>query len=349
MGRFAKKKKSGFTLIEVLMTISLIMIIMLPLYQFVQSAQETSLRAKRKQESGSIGQSTLEQIENIDKFYSDEGGTYILIKNGNDNEKVYIKNNNVKEYDCNNNVSKDKFKIKVTSKKVDKYTYDYSATNTTDNRRKVTIYKQDDGNVNMDIFENYNSVITFLNNGRICFNNEDVFDKSYINGDELLIYLYEDNNGKYVYSLYDDSNCIRKDIKINKSNSDSNNTCKILLYFSETGARLSDGNTMEDVFKKPFNDNVTISIKNDIDKKVYFDVVKGKNVNGKINVKSKKDNLESQNNFSINKYDYSETNSTVKLGDLYEVKVEVYYQKTGDEGNKELLFTSKTTKNLVSD
>lgn len=346
MSRLAKKKKGGFTLIEVLMTISLIMIVMLPLSQFVKNAQETSLKAKRKQEGGSIGQSVLEQIQNADILRSEDGEIYMLIKNGNDNEKIYFNKDN-KEYDFNNSASNDKFRIKPEVEKVDKYTYDYSTTNTTDNREKIKIYNEDDGNVNMDIFKKYNSVITFLNNGRICFNNEDVFNKSYIKGKELMINLYKDINGKYVYSFYDDISCIRKDIEINKSNSDLNNTCKILLYFSETGVKLSDGNAMEDVFKEPFNGDVNISIKNDIDKRVYFDVVKGKNVKGNINVESKKENLDSQNNFSINKYDYSQTTSTKKLGDLYEIKIKVSYIK--NEEDKEILFNSKTTKNLILD
>lgn len=346
MSRLAKKKKGGFTLIEVLMTIALIMVVMLPLYQFVQGAQETSLKAKRKQESASIGQSILEQIQNADIIRSEDGEIYMLIKNGNDNKKIYLNKDN-KEYDFNNSVSNDKFKIKPEVKKVDKYTYDYSDTNTNDNREKIKIYNEADGNVNINIFENYNSVITFLNNGRICFNNEDVFNKSYINGKELMINLYKNSNGKYVYSFYDDSNCIRKNVEINKSNSDLNNTCKILLYFSETGLKLSDGNAMEDVFKEPFIGDVNISIKNDIDKRVYFDVVKGKNVKGNINVESKKGNLDSQNNFSINKYDYSQTTSTEKLGDLYEIKIKVTYIK--NEEDKEILFNSKTTKNLILD
>lgn len=352
MSRLAKKKKGGFTLIEVLMTISLIMIVMLPLSQFVKNAQETSLKAKRKQEGGSIGQSVLEQIGNTNTFYSDDKGTYINLKNGNDIQRVDIQSNEkskaITDYSYKDGDTVKKYSLQIESKKVDKYTYNYSSSNTTDNRDKIVIYK-DDGTVNSDIFNNYSSLITFFNNGRVSFGKSNVNAKSFIDGNNLFIKIYTGDTGKYVYSLNEGSYCLKDDIPIENSDSIQKGTsyCKILLYFSETGKLLTDGNAMEEVDKNPFNGNIKIYVRNEIDETVYFDLVKGKNVKGSIDVLGNESNTASQNNFSINKYDYSNNSSKVILGDLYEVNVKVVYNK--DKNDAETLFNSKTVKNLTSE
>ena len=131
--KMTKDKIKGITLIEVIISVALLSILIIPVSTMVMTSLQINKKAEYKQKSAYMGQQILEEL----KVYSDiklQGKSSFQLLDGNFINK-YIEADN--KYDFIGDFTRDGYKVNVTLKKDSKFKYEDS------NNNKINIIDSD--------------------------------------------------------------------------------------------------------------------------------------------------------------------------------------------------------------
>lgn len=310
--KLKSQKKRAMTIIEILISIALIAILLVPIANVVISSSNTSKKAEAKQQGALLGQNILEEIKAIDK---PNGGKNIhKLLNG---EEIRF-NSTTKEEE--KKFEKKNYSVTVITERVDEYSYD----------RTVVADANGKTGTSWDAGENtdYAHMIRLEEETdlsgikKIKMTNPSKAELgTYL--DQTNLILEVENGMKSVF--YENTGSKDKPVKgkmfceINSLNGAKN---KILI-------------NINDKFEK----DIAIAIINKSDKDLEFEVTtedyKYNNVNIYAGGEKTANNIKVKN--------YAAKSSGTQLGDLYKITVEVRYGK-GSESD--VVFTASTTNNI---
>lgn len=316
--KLKSQKKRAMTIIEILISIALIAILLVPIANVVISSSNTSKKAEAKQQGALLGQNILEEIKAIDK--TNGGGNIHTLLNG---EDIYFnsttKDEEIKKFDFSEPEKKN-YSVTVITERVDEYSYD----------RTVVADANGKTGTSWDAGENtdYAHMIRLEEETdlsgikKIKMTNPSKAELgTYL--DQTNLILEVENGMKSVF--YENTGSKDKPVKgkmfceINSLNGAKN---KILI-------------NINDKFEK----DIAIAIINKSDKDLEFEVTtedyKYNNVNIYAGGEKTANNIKVKN--------YAAKSSGTQLGDLYKITVEVRYGK-GSESD--VVFTASTTNNI---
>ena len=244
-----KRFKKGMTLIEVIISVTLLSILIVPISGFILSSLKNNTTSQKKQEASYIGQKILEELKAYEyiSLETDENGKYFQLLDG---DKIYK--------DLNSNSFNGNFKRTIygeVSEDDDRNLREYTVelTMTADSNFNYTDIN------NRDINSDADFKIDFINKDNISLNNNGT--KETMSSSESIAIKIKKENNEFNLSIYDKNNAeIGRAKKENKNN-------KILLYISSE-----------------YNINTNIEIENYTGEWIYVYLIKQKNNPSDINI-----------------------------------------------------------------
>ena len=244
-----KKIKKGMTLIEVIISVTLLSILIVPISGFILSSLKNNTTSQKKQEASYIGQKILEELKAYEyiSLETNENREYFELLDG---DKIYK--------DSNSNSFKGNFKRTIygeVSEDDDRNLREYTVelTMTADSNFNYTDIN------NRDINSDADFKIDFINKDNISLNNNGT--KETMSSSESIAIKIKKENNEFNLSIYDKNNAeIGRAKKENKNN-------KILLYISSE-----------------YNINTNIEIENYTGEWIYVYLIKQKNNPSDINI-----------------------------------------------------------------
>lgn len=280
-----RRTKKGMTLIEVIISVTLLSILIVPISGFMLSSLKNNTSSQKKQEASYIGQKILEELKSYDyiNLKRDSEGYYFELLDG---DKVY-KNSSVE------NLFYSEFNRNIYGKPIEndeRKLRDYNVQLTV---KENTSFKYNDIN-NLEINNDADYKIDFINENNINFIkviNSNIQIKKSFSGDIKVNVTKEDN--EFNLSLYDKNN---SDIKIEDLRKEKKNN-KILLYVSSN-----------------YNIDTNIEVNNDTEEVLYLYIVKQDDTLANINVITSKGRIVLLEEEEI---------TTNNIGSMYEYNVKV--------------------------
>lgn len=316
-------KKKAMTLIEILISLALIAILLVPIANVVISTSNTSKRAEAKQQGSLIGKNILEQIKAIDTVSS--SGEYQLLDNDNDSTnnptiKFIDGLNEMTPFTVDDTKNKN-YSVKLTTEILNKYSYDENLP----------------GNLNV---ESYTGAPWNETSIKGVFANAFAFVES--NNSSKTIELNDVLNKK-IGELPNTDNLI---LEVGP-----NMECQFFENTASVGAKPNKGSKASGLIagiaskdrimihlKQGFTRKLNIAVIGNCDKDFSVEITRESNVEGDVTVVS------SDVKCKYNTKNYAAPNKGTQLGDLYKVTVEVIYGKGSDA---ESVFTATTTNNIT--
>ena len=244
-----KKIKKGMTLIEVIISVTLLSILIVPISGFIISSIKNNTTSQKKQEASYIGQKILEELKAYEELSlkTDDIGSYFELLDG---DKIYkTSDNNSFEGDFERNIYGKV--LENDDRKLREYKVELTMT-------EYSNFKYNDIN-NVDINSDADFKIDFINKDNISLNNNGT--KETMSSSESIVIKIKKENNEFNLSIYDKNNTeIGSAKKENKSN-------KILLYISSE-----------------YNINTNIEIENYTGEWIYVYLIKQKNNSSDINI-----------------------------------------------------------------
>ena len=244
-----KKIKKGMTLIEVIISVTLLSILIVPISGFIISSLKNNTTSQKKQEASYIGQKILEELKAYEELSlkTDDIGSYFELLDG---DKIYkTSDNNSFEGDFERNIYGKV--LENDDRKLREYKVELTMT-------EYSNFKYNDIN-NVDINSDADFKIDFINKDNISLNNNGT-KETMASSESIAIKIKKENN-EFNLSIYDKNNTeIVSAKKENKSN-------KILLYISSE-----------------YNINTNIEIENYTGEWIYVYLIKQKNNPSDINI-----------------------------------------------------------------
>ena len=243
------KSKKGMTLIEVIISVTLLSILIVPISGFIISSLKNNTTSQKKQEASYIGQKILEELKAYEELSlkTDDIGSYFELLDG---DKIYkTSDNNSFEGDFERNIygkvlESDDRKLRE---------YKVELTMTADSN-----FKYNDIN-NLDINSDADFKIDFINKDNISLNNNETKEIMLLS-ESIAIKIKKENN-EFNLSIYDKNN-----VEIGNAKKENKNN-KILLYISSE-----------------YNINTNIEIENYTGEWIYVYLIKQKNNSSDINI-----------------------------------------------------------------
>lgn len=303
-------KKKAMTLIEILISLALIAILLVPIANVVISTSNTSKRAEAKQQGSLIGENILEEIKAIDTVAGD--GKYKLL-DGND---ILFSNTDIEETTSFSLKDSKKKKYSVEVKTERMYEYGDGLSNNLAGNIGVTGPKwTDNGKFScaIKLVQRSDGTIDLVNgNGDLRGN---------LKGKQNLMLQIRKSGSNIICDFFETSdgvNPIGTSLgTIQEQATTNTGTDKGILILLGTGVK----------------DKLNVSVDSDYDGLIKVDVTKEQNVDGDMTITPRK--LKS----TFSKANYASPGKGTQLGDLYKVTVEVKY-------DKETVFTATATNNI---
>ncbi|MDU2682278.1 MAG: prepilin-type N-terminal cleavage/methylation domain-containing protein [Clostridium sp.] len=252
------KAKKGMTLIEVIISVALLSILIVPLSGLVMSSLKNNISAEYRQKASYIGQKVLEELKAYDKIIlkNDAGKKYFELLNG--DEIIQ----DLKE-DSTGNTFKGSFDRTI-------YGGASESAGKDDNLYNVEVKLEKDLNFqyeNVNNLDKNNNAAFILNFLRDSSNNDiikikDNSDNSYAISNELIMELDKNSNNLIVYKKNESTPLVT----VNKTNVDNNT---IVLYI-----------------KEGFSQNINIEFKNNTEETVEIHLISGDNNYSKFKIYS---------------------------------------------------------------
>ncbi len=278
------KAKKGMTLIEVIISVTLLSILVVPLSGLVISSLKTNKDAEHKQKASYIGQKVLEELKAYDEITlkDDTGVKYFQLLDGDKIEKKSLSEN--------------------------KFTGSF----------KRTIYgaTSEDSSKNEEV---YNVDVEITQDSNFKYSDTDNLDKN-SDADFKLNFLKKDNVNKI--ELDSDKNSVPSVsgdliVELNKGS----NNLNLRVYSKNNKSPIIDTTKKEAINNKillyitnSFSENINVDIKNNTEEFIEIYVVKENNSFGKLNVTSSKGN--------VMLYEENEIEKSL-IADMYKYKVTV--------------------------
>lgn len=280
-----RRTKKGMTLIEVIISVTLLSILIVPISGFMLSSLKNNTSSQKKQEASYIGQKILEELKSYDyiNLKRDSEGYYFELLDG---DKVY-KNSS------DENLFYSEFNRNIYGKPIEndeRKLRDYNVELTIKENRS---FKYNDIN-NLEINNDADYKIDFINENNINFIkviNSNIQNKKSFSED-IKINITKENN-EFNLSLYDKNN---SDIKIENLRKEKKNN-KILLYVNSN-----------------YNIDTNIEINNDTEEVLYLYIVKQDGTLANITVITSKGRIVLLEEEEI---------TTNNIGSMYEYNVKV--------------------------
>ena len=252
------KAKKGMTLIEVIISVALLAILIVPLSGLVMSSLKNNISAEYRQKASYIGQKVLEELKAYDKITlkNDAGKKYFELLDG--DEIIQ----DLKE-DSTGNTFKGSFDRTI-------YGGASESAGKDDNLYNVEVKLEKDLNFqyeNVNNLDKNNNAAFILNFLRDSSNNniikiKDNSDNSYAISNELIMELDKNSNNLIVYKKNESTPLVT----VNKTNVDNNT---IVLYI-----------------KEGFSQNINIEFKNNTEETVEIHLISGDNNYSKFKIYS---------------------------------------------------------------
>lgn len=252
------KAKKGMTLIEVIISVALLAILIVPLSGLVMSSLKNNISAEYRQKASYIGQKVLEELKAYDKITlkNDAGKKYFELLDG--DEIIQ----DLKE-DSTGNTFKGSFDRTI-------YGGASESAGKDDNLYNVEVKLEKDLNFqyeNVNNLDKNNNAAFILNFLRDSSNNDiikikDNSDNSYAISNELIMELDKNSNNLIVYKKNESTPLVT----VNKTNVDNNT---IVLYI-----------------KEGFSQNINIEFKNNTEETVEIHLISGDNNYSKFKIYS---------------------------------------------------------------
>lgn len=249
------KAKKGMTLIEVIISVTLLSILIVPISGFMLSSLNNNISSQKKQEASYIGQKILEELKAYDyiNLKSDNQGDYFELLDGDRISKI---NNNSFEGKFNRDI----YGLPNSTRNLNKYNVELII-------NEDSVFKYDNIN-NLDLHNDADYRIDFINENRtnyIIDNNNPQKKASFSENIKLDIGI--ENNNEFNLSIYDKNSSTEiKDLKNTKSSN------KIVLYI--TSDYKSDNNV------------TNIEVNNNTGETIFLYVIKEKGATEEININS---------------------------------------------------------------
>lgn len=280
-----RRTKKGMTLIEVIISVTLLSILIVPISGFMLSSLKNNTSSQKKQEASYIGQKILEELKSYDyiNLKRDSEGYYFELLDG---DKVY------KNYSIEN-LFYSEFNRNIYGKPIENDERKLRNYNVELTIKENTSFKYNDIN-NLEINNDADYKIDFINENNISFIkviNSNIQSKKSFSGD-IKINITKENN-EFNLSLYDKNN---SDIKIENLRKEKKNN-KILLYVNSN-----------------YNIDTNIEINNDTEEVLYLYIVKQDGTLANITVITSKGRIVLLEEEEI---------TTNNIGSMYEYNVKV--------------------------
>ncbi|MBS5886160.1 MAG: prepilin-type N-terminal cleavage/methylation domain-containing protein [Clostridium sp.] len=247
------KAKKGMTLIEVIISVALLSILIVPLSGLVMSSLKNNISAEYRQKASYIGQKVLEELKAYDeiKLSVTSPKSFQLL----DGDEII---QDLKE-DSTGNTFKGNFERTIYGGSLDSVGKDEGIYAIEVELKKDINFKYD--NVN-NLAENNNSafIVKFINDNNVS-KIQDSLGNSYSISNKLIMELDKNSNSLIVYKENDSTPLAT----INKTNEDNN----IVLYI-----------------KEGFSQNLNIELKNNTEETVEIHMIKGVNSSAKFKIYS---------------------------------------------------------------
>ena len=244
-----KKIKKGMTLIEVIISVTLLSILIVPISGFILSSLKNNTTSQKKQEASYIGQKILEELKAYEyiSLETDENGKYFQLLDG---DKIYK--------DLNSNSFNGNFKRNIYGKVLENDDRNLREYNVELSMVEDSNFKFNDIN-NLDMNSDADFKIDFINDGKLILTNSETKEEK--QSSENIVIKIEKEDNEFNLSIYDKNNTeIGSAKKENKNN-------KILLYISSG-----------------YNINTNIEIENYTGEWIYVYLIKQKNNPSDINI-----------------------------------------------------------------
>ena len=336
-----KKKrieKKGYTLLEVILSVALIALLLIPISNMIMTAMKSNKRADIRQDGAVVGQQVLEELKTFNSLSS---STPINLLDGVTHFDVVAASTTATKtvYSGEMRDGKQKYEVNVIAEKDSNFNNYMAATSTPSSKPDT----------------DYSFILKFKTDGTqnvVCFNGGEI-NIPYTSGSDtkLLLYLRRDasNPNNLTLKLYDYTGdnsqkatplCQNTINDYDATSNSTKNLVKIELDASFTG-------------RNNGNDPGTIPIIVDSNStNVVLDIVKEKETKGKVSVISSLANDNGRISFDGNPQNASKETFTAKqnikrqdteditaIGDLYNITVVV-------KNNGEEIFRSQTSSNL---
>lgn len=252
------KAKKGMTLIEVIISVALLSILIVPLSGLVMSSLKNNISSEYRQKASYIGQKVLEELKAYDEIIlkEDAGRKYFELLDG---DKIIQDLNE----DSTGNTFKGNFERTIYGGSSDSLGKNEDIYKMEVELEKDKNFQYDNIN-NLDKNNNAAFIINFLrdssNNNVIKI--KDKPNESYAISNELIMELDKNSNNLIIYKKNESTPLLT----INKTNIDNNN---IVLYV-----------------KEGFSQNVNIEFKNNTEETVEIHMIKGVNNYSKFKIYS---------------------------------------------------------------
>ncbi|WP_195266650.1 prepilin-type N-terminal cleavage/methylation domain-containing protein [Clostridium sp. 1001275B_160808_H3] len=252
------KAKKGMTLIEVIISVALLSILIVPLSGLVMSSLKNNISAEYRQKASYIGQKVLEELKAYDEIKLQGGASekYFELLDG---DKI-IQDLNA---DSTGNTFKGNFERTIYGGTSESSGKDEDLYNVEVKLEKDLNFQYENVN-NLDKNNNAAFILNFLrdssNNNVIKI--EDNPDNSYAVSNELIMELDKNSNNLIIYK----KNASTPLVTVNKTNVDNNN---IVLYI-----------------KEGFSQNMNIEFKNNTEETVEIHLISGDNNSSKFKIYS---------------------------------------------------------------
>lgn len=252
------KAKKGMTLIEVIISVALLSILIVPLSGLVMSSLKNNISSEYRQKASYIGQKVLEELKAYDEIIlkEDTGSKYFELLDG---DKI-IQNLNE---DSTGNTFKGNFERTIYGGSSDSLGKNEDIYKMEVELEKDKNFQYDNVN-NLDKNNNADFILNFLrdssNNNVIKI--KDKPNESYTISNELIMELDKNSSNLIIYKKNESTPLVT----INKTNIDNNN---IVLYV-----------------KEGFSQNVNIEFKNNTEETVEIHMIKGVNNSSKFKIYS---------------------------------------------------------------
>lgn len=321
------KARKGMTLIEVVMSVALIAILLIPLANVAMNASKTNKDAEIKQEASQVGQSIIEELTSSNEMtvvsnrvsFSNGELTY----NKDDDKKILSgKFTNIKQ-------DKSNYNVKVTCAKAENGSFsDISGTSLEDYISSNSIVTE--GIIKVSDYDLTSKKYSFTN---VKYNKgsglkDEGTTKIVKNNDSDKFVLKVNKNAYYLYkedaSVSNDDDSVPRDYFRGSIVNTSSDKINIVILLP------SD-------LKNDSIPSMTLKVENNLGhgKKVNVIIWQERDTTGEIKVERNK------NKGVVETTEASETGD-INLGSLYEITVDV--TKKGDDSN--VLYTTKATKNI---
>lgn len=243
--------KKGMTLIEVIISVTLLSILIVPISGFMLSSLKNNISSEKKREASYIGQKILEELKAYDyiNLKEDSEGDYFELLDG---DKIYK--------DSKNNFFEAEFERNIYGKSIGNDKRNLRNYNVKLTIEKDESFKYEDIN-NLEINNDADYKIDFINGNNITIVNSNVEKVNTFSGD-IEINITKDSN-QFNLGIYDKNNSDTKIDEIKKEKKSN----KILLYMTSS-----------------YTIEPNIEINNDTDEVIYVYVIKQNNFSSTVNI-----------------------------------------------------------------